>query len=734
MLSSITMESSTIAFIIRYFNIMSTIGVGILAVCGLVVVVGRNARFNFLRNNMWVSAFCVAALAAFIMEIAFFNYKHYLKYFAGKEFSITSSLKGIEIDDNSVGAEFGGEKKDDKVFLTTVLFKNVNRKVTSVFIQPAFNNREMLRVQMRWSDESHVLDVVHNFVRTLYKALPHENHIAIQPNGNVSELEISWEEPLLSEEISKIVINGQIPFYFSGLRLLVVSLLFFAVILFVYKPLRIKTAYYLFEYKFDPANKRQNLVFAGFVMFTIAFSWFFVYTTKPYNSYDCFPNVSYNKYLVDAFIAGKTNVDVGEPEKLLNVERPHDGKILSSMGFVAGKEFDHDISYYKGKFYLYYGVVPVVFCYLPYKLITGKYMSHHAGVFIFASIAAVFLALLWRFLVKRYMPNARFAFVLLSFLALFLVSFIFDGLRLPSYGSVPQVAGVAIYVAGTFLLLKSVDKERINRWQLFIACFCFALTVGCRPDMMLLSILVPVVLWKRRSWRLAMFVLIPYIMVAIPFMYYNYVRFESIFEFGFKYCIGGTHETTAVHLLNPLGKIHRTIVVFIYYLFRLYDYSLSFPYVDTLGGRGLSYAEGFTMYKNGGGGLINYPILFCLFYLFKNVFSKNKPTGFYLSLAFFVISAIMILAFSTIGTYHERYMMDFSVFLGLSALFCAYYYCDGPSKPIRYRQKIVYVLLAVSISVGTLRVISGSDHKYVSPMDPVLYRYLETSLGLVERS
>jgi len=729
------MESSTVALIIRYFNIISTVVLAFFAIYGLIVIFGKNSRVNVFRGKVFLSVFCAASLLAFVVETLCFNYKHYLKYFAGAEFHTTEvspQNSAILLTSDTITAKIWVDKNDSAINASGVTFTNLGRRVTSVFVLPIFNNLEQIDIRIKWTDEENTRELA----KRLYKALPHENHAAVQLCGNVSELTIIFPGQMFFDEISQIAVNRQIPFYFSGLRLSVFSLLFFAIILFARKPLRAKAAYYLFEYKFDPASKKQNLIYAGLVMLTIAFSWFCDYTSMSESLSKTPMNYQYNRYLVDAFIAGRTNIDFGRPEKLLNAERPYDYNWLISNGYEIRKDWAWDISYYKGKFYTYYGPVPAAFLYLPYKLVTGDYLTHNGGVFAFAAVAVIFLALLWRFLVKKYMPEARFIFYLLSFSALFFVSHLFSGLRYPTVWTIVQVAGLAFIAAGTFLLLKSVDKENTNRLQLFLACLCFALAVGCRPNMVLVSIIVPAVLWKRRSWKLALFVLIPYVTVAIPLCAYNYVRFGSIFEFGQKYCIA-IINVTAAQLLNPLGKIHQMFITFVHYFCRPYVYSLHFPFVELVPPKGLVTSElGFIWIYNSGGGLINFPILFCLFYLVKNIFGKDKPDGLRISTVFLIIAVAMIIVYSKIGIFHGRYLLDCAVFFVLPSLFCAYYWCGGGrggAYQNTVRLKVTYALLVVSIFTGMFLFVTWSDILGMAYYDPALYRYLEYSLGIIER-
>jgi len=230
--------------------------------------------------------------------------------------------------------------------------------------------------------------------------------------------------------------------------------------------------------------------------------------------------------------------------------------------------------------------------------------------------------------------------------------------------------------------------------------------------------------------------MIPYILVAIPLCLYNYARFDSVFQFGHKYCIGVVNGTT-IHLLNPLGKTHKMFITLIHYLFRLYQYSLHFPFVELVPPNGLTTSTfGFIWLYNCGGGLINFPILFCLLYLFKNIFSKDKPDGFYLSSVFFIIATVMILLYSKMGIFHGRYLLDCAIFFVLPSLFCAYYWCGDRRHGVyqsAVRLKVIYVLLTVSIFVGMFLFVTWNDLLNVDNCDPALYRYLEYSLGVVER-
>jgi len=719
------LDSSGIALLIKTFDIIIIHILAFFAVFGIITILIRKSRLNIFRNNMFIQAFCIAALIAFALEATVFNFQHYLKYFADDEFhtiGVSPQDPAVILTSDGTLAELVYIEKDNNTIWDGIVFKNLNRRVTSIFVQPVFNNIDKIEMQIIWSDERSTT----GFSKTLYKGLPHEDHTVIQPHGKVSELKIRFA----SGGFSQIIINKPVPLYFSGLRLIVVSCIIFAMVSFFNKKLRAKTAYYLFEYRFDPANRKQNRVYAFMVILLIAFLWLSVFAfTKIHVDFPWL--IQHNNFVVDAIIEGRTYFDYGNPEKLLNAERPYDVNWLSANGYKSGSDWVLDWTYYKGKFNSYFGVVPAVLLYLPYKLITGNYLSNQAGVFLFIAIAVVLMAMLWRFLVKKYMPDCRFVFYLLSFLVMFFAIGLPDIVSFPFIYTIVQAAAFMFAVAGILLLLKSIDNvEKINHPKLFFACLCFALIVGCRPSLIFISLLVPAILWRYRSLKLLLFIMVPYIMIAIPLCWYNYIRFDSIFEFGVNYHVS-LENTGAYNLINPIGKAIRLFISSSLYLLLPNSYSLQFPFVEYL--RTVPNIKlGSFIIPGVGGGMVNYPIVFCLFYMFKNITNKNRPAAFNLMSLFLMVAIVLILTISLFLGFHGRYIFDFAFFMILPSLFCAYYwYSNQNDVNIRKnRLKIVYALMTASIFIGLFLFVNNENLGW-RHFEPTLYRYLENSLGVI---
>jgi hypothetical protein len=602
-----------------------------------------------------------------------------------------------------------------------IVFKNLNRGITSVYVKPVFDSTADWKViRVAWTDELGII----RFTETIYNGLPFTNHISFLGCGKASELKVYF-----SGDISEVAVNRQIPLYFSGLRLIVVSCLLFAAIVFVRKQLRAKAAYLLFEYRFNLSSKKQNLIYVFSVALLILFSWFCAFTSSTKFSREHPPFRQYNEFLVDALLMGQTHLEFGNPEKLLKAERPYDLIWLKDNNYKLGVDWAGDWAWYKGKFYCYFGIVPAVILYVPYKVFTGNYLSNHAGIFLFMAVAVIFMALLWRLCVKRYMPNARFAFYLLSFFALFFASGLFGPLRFTRFYSIVSSAGFMFVIAGIFLLLKSIENEKTKFKTLFFACLCFALAVGCRPNLLFVSLLVPAFLWKRRSWKLLALVAVPYIMVAIPLCYYNYIRFGSIFDFGVNYNLT-TLNTGALSSMDPIGKAVKTFIASICYLFNVNVYSLTFPYSNCLP-QHTWFTFPVTRFHDKTCGMINFPIVLCLFYFVKSIFASCKPKTFLISSTFLIIAAIIIFLDSFLVGISGRYIIDFAIFILIPSIFCAYHLCDEQVCDYRkvFRLKAVYAMLIFSILVG-LALFATSITNDATFGDPALYRYLQVSLGI----
>ncbi|MGD1083255.1 MAG: tetratricopeptide repeat protein [Verrucomicrobiota bacterium] len=199
-----------------------------------------------------------------------------------------------------------------------------------------------------------------------------------------------------------------------------------------------------------------------------------------------------------------------------------------------------DLSYYKGKLYLYFGVTPALALFWPYAALTGHYLPHKEAVVVFFSVGflagVVLLCAVWR----RYFQEASFGAVAAGTLALGLANLAPALLGRCEVYEVAISCGYALAMlalAGVWAALQ--DARRRWRW-LAAASLAYGLAVGARPVLLLgaVILLVPVAkAWReeRRVWPLWLAATVPIGLVGLGLMVYNALRFDNPLEFGQRY-------------------------------------------------------------------------------------------------------------------------------------------------------------------------------------------------------
>jgi hypothetical protein len=91
---------------------------------------------------------------------------------------------------------------------------------------------------------------------------------------------------------------------------------------------------------------------------------------------------SYYNLLVQGFRAGQLNLKSELPPGFAQLANPYDPAVFAA--YKEGARYPlGDLSYYKGKLYLYFGVTPVLVLFWPYVTLTGHYLSDKDAVVIF---------------------------------------------------------------------------------------------------------------------------------------------------------------------------------------------------------------------------------------------------------------------------------------------------------------------------------------------------------------
>ncbi|MGD1019113.1 MAG: tetratricopeptide repeat protein [Verrucomicrobiia bacterium] len=254
---------------------------------------------------------------------------------------------------------------------------------------------------------------------------------------------------------------------------------------------------------------------------------------------------TYYNLLVQGFRAGQLSLKKEVPPGFAQLADPYDRTANRRYGLL-------DLSYYKGKLYLYFGVTPAVLLFWPYAALTGHYLSQKDAGVIFCVVGFLasvgLLCALWR----RYFAGVSVAVVAAGTLALGLTTFTPLLLARCDVYEVSISCGYALTMLALAAIWKALhEPERRGRW-LAAASLAYGLAVGARPSLLFgaVALLVPVVqAWReRRSIGAAlMAATVPIMLIGAGLMLYNELRFNNPFEFGIHYQLAGERQDTGQH-------------------------------------------------------------------------------------------------------------------------------------------------------------------------------------------
>ncbi|MDR2366164.1 MAG: hypothetical protein LBD68_10015 [Zoogloeaceae bacterium] len=670
--------------------------------------------------------FFISLALALAAELTIFNWSCYLKFWAGER--VVYSAKDFELQEAGTG----------------IKLKNLNHHITSLHFDMPLLRDDAQVLQISYTDEA--ATIWHN--ATLYGFTPRSRYVALSPHGKVSEIGIYSNKKL---QIDAVTINPAIPFRIFILRIALVAILLFMLCLWISRKARDKLGFLLFDYSVDTGSESQKILYWGMIVSMIALCFFTAITgSMAVDNTNFAARQGMQKIyplMADALLKGQLHLDVEVSPDLQNSANPYDP---ADRGLNKVEEYA-DFSYYNGKYYSYFGVIPVLLLFAPFKFLTGHDFPTYLGVFVFSAMICLFLALLWREMVRRFMPDMPFFFYWLGGLSFVMVSCILFLCRHPVAYELAIAAALMFLALGLFLFINAFSDRENFRVKFFFASLSFALAVGCRPTavfMFLLALLFTGYgvgyLRAAQSSRLvsAQFVLtclvLPYAIVALPLMWYNYARFGSIMDFG------AFHQLTlanmkALSLTNPIGKLLKMAYAFQAYFFNPLGFSSHFPFVtlklDFVPYHRYDSTLPVYIFNSATIGLINLPILWILLNIRRiGAFLKaNEAMLHKLLLLSLGVGLLHIFFLSLNAGVLIRYSVDFLWLFTLAALICAYFtyriHADN-ALLAKVILKFFYVSCAASVLVcfflSFLRFSSGK----LNLTYPPVYYYLQNIFSM----
>ncbi len=496
---------------------------------------------------------------------------------------------------------------------------------------------------------------------------PSSSYISLDPAGNCHSIKVTATNlsSIGSITVSGISLNTQVPFHFDPIRLFAILALLAA--LFALRP-QAK----IYAVVLDIRRSRQKTIIACLVLLELAVIIALVLSNTYYvNMTEATLPANQTQYqkLAVALSEGHLYLDDVPSAALQSMSNPYDTQARIDQG--VPYLWDH--AYYQGKYYVYFGILPCLIFYLPWYLVFGTGFPTWLGIIICACIYAVGLAYLLMQICKRWFPRTSLGVFIVMDVFLLIGGGALILARSPTMYFMPEAVGLCCVAWGLALWVRGTSRGYIQRGYIVAGAVLIALTLACRPQMVLAAVFGIFLIWpfkkaavdrrQRRAVRSAFTsALTPFLVVGFFVLLYNFLRFGSPFDFGANYNLT-TNDMT--HRGFHFDRIPFGLYA---YLIQPPNVGSQFPflrqtYLDP------SY-QGVTITESMFGGyFFLYPMSFILLALPKarrGLAQKGlfKPLlaaiGLGLVLCIFDLQAAGVLM---------RYMCDFGIYFALAAVF-----------------------------------------------------------------
>ncbi len=666
----------------------------------------------FIKNKIFI-IFVISLL----IEIFVCNYKHFdLEIPHNNVIEVNKydiSVSNVDYEGNGVYRKRNENPK--------LLISNIDSEVKSVYLDIGRNNNYNIDIKIGVRDTAS-----NNFWyyedTSIIKSIENSKYLKLNTAGTVQEMSVEFKNLENDEifEVNNITFNLVRPFRFIFLRFLLIFLFLF--ILYTIRP---SSPSYEIMYT---GEKWQKTVLWTIMAVSALFIVFTAVTTsgKEGNNF----NRSMYNDAVQSWVDGDVSLPYSVSDELRELDNPYDKSMRdrNSVGYTW------DAAYYNGKYYMYFGVIPLLILYYPLKLIFNCDLNSYVAVMIFALLSLFGAYSIMEGMNKRWLRNKVPFFVYAMCLTLIIfTSGIYYFCRRPYFYEVAQISALTFGMLGLGSWLNAVDENGvINKKILCLGSVFMAFTVGCRPNYALYSFVFIPLFWDSIFKKLKKLdknmvktiacVALPYVIMAAGLMYYNYIRFDSPFDFGNNYQL----TIYDMRYSGDIGKI--PLGIWTMYLQPPHIVN-TFPFVPEIY-PSISY-QGQVYLSHEICGLFFADVITIYIFKVKMLRDKHKGTGmFSFALAFILISVIQsFVIFRTSGMLY-RYIYDFTwCFVVAAVLIACVIISDNTDKShYRIHIKLFSICFVLCMLFNILVSLRGENDSFRGNW-PSLYYAIERAVA-----
>lgn len=668
-----------------------------------------------------VKTSCILVALCLFCEIFVLNY-----------LSFVPSLKNMQSESLSLGSaklENGASFSDGKILIGenggSLTFDSVGR-ATCCFRILAEGNGSICIVKVEIRDENMAADYYHSGTFDLCADSPRTTVFPVYSAGKLDSVRFSFNSACAGLQILGITVN-QPDFFFSWGRFLLLSLLAVGIFCIIRKK--------AWKISYDRTSHFQNQILVWLALLLCLVSIGLGIAAAGENPKIPYPlqqaPETYGCYVqqFDAFRKGQLNLDLKVDPKLKAMKNPYD----HSARAAENVSFSWDRSYYQGKYYSYFGVVPVFAVYYPYYALFHALPTDSQAGMILALWTIPFLLLLLRELALRYCKRINLLLLLLGMTAAVFSSMLFILQISADFYYIAYLSEMLFLCVFLFLIFRAARTRRpgTRALLLFLSGAAYVFAVGSRPVAALSIVLAAPVLLKellhgegrfrRRLLRLCAFA-VPVLCGALALMEYNFLRFGSPFEFG------TTYQLTIDNMSYNRFSILNLIPAVYHYFFQFPNLDPKFPFLHVVDKQFIyysSYKLHIVML-----GMMSFPSLWWIFGMRRApVYRERNDARLFFWTILLLSLGIAVLNYSVSGT-DIRYVTDFSLLLSALSFLIILdsnrrYAGSGRAKETcSFPYALSCASLILTILVGTA-VIFSNERNTIYYSSPAFYANLE---------
>lgn len=532
----------------------------------------------------------------------------------------------------------------------------------------------------------------------------HTLFLPLHSRGNITALQVSLTDGV-SDEITlrKVILNYNAGIQYNIRRFLLMVLLL--VLVYIIRHYKLTSRIY----DCDSTTHTAATICTCFINLLIVIAIFcFTHTGSlgdiPYPLKNDVSDYSIMVQQFDAFQKGHFNIELDFEKDIESLDNPYDYSERLEAGNYWWDSWDH--VYKDGKFYSYFGTVPILTIYYPHYWLTHTLPDDAETAFIISVVFVILCILLIRQILRTFHIRADVLSVLLAFLLLPSVSLMLMVQSCADMYYIPMLSANLFVTVFLYTTLKAYEHRNHLSGVFWFssAAIAIVLSIGSRPMTTVSSIALAAPLYlhllmeqrttTKQKLRLVIGFAVPLLIGAALMMWYNAVRFGSPFDFG----VSDQLTIADIHY-NKISISASKIKTYIQQYWLLpFTQKENFPFI------GFSYtdayADGSYVYHQLCMGLLAIPLNLMLFFI--PAYVKKRPLYQKAMVISGFSGAVIVLYLNyCLGGIHIRYTGDVSFLLALLSVCITFFIMKQlQKKKLFHIKKAVYAVLFISLMLG----------------------------------